>query len=312
MADSRYTMIFVAALATAGAATYGVWRVLDSTREAGRVATQTVVVAAKDLPEGTLVDQLSVTVSQWPVPTVPAGAYTRPDSVVGRVTRVPVFKGEPIVPGRLAPPGTAAGLEVKIGPGKRATAIRIDEVSGISGLIQPNSRVDVLVTLAESGTRSSRIAKLFMSNMRVLSVGTQTHRGADGRAIQATTVALEVTPDEAEQLAIAQQEGKLQLVLRGYGDPDSISTSGANARDVLGQLREEQAAVVTSRPPASRTAPRAAAQPVQEPVVAESTEVASPAKPESTTVRVIRSGEVSQQRFERDSTTRPQPNIPPR
>ena len=307
MADTRYTMIFVAALATAGAATYGVWRVLENTREASRVATQPVVVAAQDMPEGAQIDQLMVSVGQWPVPTVPAGAYSRTDSVIGRVTRVPVFKGEPIVPGRLAPPGTGPGLEVKISPGKRATAVRIDEVSGISGLIQPNSRVDVLVTLSATGDRNNRVSKLFMSNMRVLSVGTQVQRGDDGRAIQATTVALEVTPDEAEQLAIAQQEGKLQLVLRGYGDPDSVSTSGANARDVLSQLRAEAEAQTRPAPrPPARTVSRPAPAPVrQEPVV----QAPPPARPESLTVRVIRRGEEERQKFERDSVRQATPPL---
>ena len=306
MADTRYTMIFVAALATAGAATYGVWRVLENTREESRVATQPVIVASQDMPEGAQIDQLMVTVGQWPVPTVPAGAYSSVDSVIGRVTRVPVFRGEPIVPGRLAPAGTGPGLEVKISPGKRATAISIDEVSGISGLIQPNSRVDVLVTLAADGGRNNRMAKLFMSNMRVLSVGTQVQRGDDGRAIQATTVALEVTPDEAEQLAIAQQEGKLQLVLRGYGDPDSVSTTGANARDVLGQLRAEVQATAPA-PRVSRPAPRRAATPTPPPApVVEQ----APARPESLTVRVIRRGEEERQKFERDSAARTPP--PPR
>jgi pilus assembly protein CpaB len=301
MADSRYTMIFVAALATAGAATYGVWRVLENTREASRVATQAVVVAAQDMPEGALIDQLMISVGQWPVPTVPAGAYSSTDSVVGRVTRVPVFKGEPIVPGRLAPPGTGAGLVVKIAPGKRATAVKIDEVSGLSGLIQPDSRVDVLVTLAEDGNRNDQVAKLFMSNMRVLSVGTQVTRGEDGRAINATTAALEVTPEEAEQLAIAQQQGKIQLVLRGYGDPDSVTTGGAKAQDVLNQLRDAAAARTQTRPttprpavrpPAQRTTPAPEPQPV----------VQQPQRPESTTVRVIRGSDVKVQKFERDST----------
>jgi pilus assembly protein CpaB len=300
MADSRYTMIFVAALATAGAATYGVWRVLENTREASRVATQAVVVAAQDMPEGAQIDQLMISVGQWPVPTVPAGAYSSTDSVIGRVTRVPVFKGEPIVPGRLAPPGTGAGLVVKIAPGKRATAVKIDEVSGLSGLIQPDSRVDVLVTLAEDGNRNDQVAKLFMSNMRVLSVGTQVTRGEDGRPINATTAALEVTPEEAEQLAIAQQQGKIQLVLRGYGDPDSVTTGGAKAEDVLNQLRD--AARARSQPAAPRPAARppvrrAAPEPEPQPVVQQQAP-----RPESTTVRIIRGSDVKVQKFERDST----------
>src|SRR4029078_12363937 len=104
------------------------------------------------------------------------------------------------------------------------------------GLIQPNSRVDVMVTIRDE-KKNQQVAKLFMANMRVLSVGTQDTRTADNRPISATIVALEVTPVEAERLAIAQNEGRIQLVLRGYGDPDSIKTEGAKSADVLAQLR---------------------------------------------------------------------------
>jgi pilus assembly protein CpaB len=74
--------------------------------------------------------------------------------------------------------------------------------------------------------------------MRVLAVGTINQQSADNRPIQAPTVSLEVTPTEAERLMIAQAAGRIQLALRGYGDPDSIRTTGANSEDVLAQLRE--------------------------------------------------------------------------
>src|SRR5215211_428125 len=169
MAQRRYTTIFAAALLTAGAATFGIYRVLEATKAQNKVVTRPVVVAIQDVSEGRPVDKMSVAVAQWPVGTVPAGAFTSIDSVVGRVVRIDVFKGEVIVPGRLAPDGTAPGLQVKITPGKRAFAVRIDDVAGLSGLLQPNSRVDVLVTLRDNRTANgSQVAKLFMSNMRVL------------------------------------------------------------------------------------------------------------------------------------------------
>src|SRR5215203_230341 len=65
-----------------------------------KVATVPVVVAARDLPEGVVVDGVALVVAQWPAGTQPAGAFTTPESVVGRVTRVPVYKGEAIFPGR--------------------------------------------------------------------------------------------------------------------------------------------------------------------------------------------------------------------
>jgi pilus assembly protein CpaB len=203
---------------------------------------------------------------------------------------VSVFAGEAIVPGRLAPIGTGPGLELKIPPGQRAMAVRINDVAGISGLIQPNSRVDVLVTIQEPGT-SKQVAKLFMENMRVLSVGTEIQRDASGKPITATTVTLGVTPQQAERLAVAMNQGAIQLVLRGYGDPDSVKTGGATSSDVLSQLRGERAVA----PPPSRTgraAPRPAAPApvivIQRP----------PPPPDSAIVNVYRAGKSTPLKFD--------------
>src|SRR5919206_2413414 len=190
MAERRYTVVFYTAVITALAATFAVYRVLQQTREAHKVPTRAVVVAARDVPEGERLDRLMLTVGQWPGGPLPAGAFSTTDSLVGRVTRIAVFQGEPIVPGRLAPPGTGPGIEVKIAPGKRAMAVKINDVVGLNGLIQPNSRVDVLVTLKEDVAQNKQHAKVFMSNMRVLSVGTEVDRGDDGTPINATTATL--------------------------------------------------------------------------------------------------------------------------
>ncbi|HEX6533499.1 MAG TPA: Flp pilus assembly protein CpaB [Gemmatimonadaceae bacterium] len=301
MAERRYSLVFYAALLVAVAATYGVYVMLQQTRASARVATAPVVVAMADMPEGATIDRAMVATSQWPVPTIPAGAFASADSVAGRVTRVPIFKGEPIVPGRLAPTGTGPGLEVKITPGKRAMALRINDVAGISGFIQPNSRVDVMVTLANtSGATRQQVAKLFMENMRVLSVGTEVHRGSDGKPIQATTATLEVTPDEAERLAVAASQGSIQLVLRGYGDPDSIDTRGATSADVLSQMR-----IARPEPPAPRRVerpvrrPAPAAPPVAPVIIA----APPPRVPDSLVVKVYRGATVTQQKFDRGDST---------
>ena len=299
--ERRYRFVLYLALAVAAAATFGVYRVLTAMRASSRVATRPVVVAAMDISEGTSLTAAAMVVAQWPDVTVPAGVFDRPDSLLGRVARVPIFKGEPMVPGRLAPSGTTAGLEVKITPGKRAMAVRIDDVAGLSGLIQPNSRVDVLVTIRDQATEKlEQVSKLFMSNMRVLSIGTEVQRGADGKPINATTAALEVTPDEAERLAVAMREGAIQLVMRGYGDPDSISTDGADAGDVLAQLRGGRTARRNAAPVAAKPAPvvrKVVVAPAPLAVVAPVVKAPEPPKPESTTVRVYRGTQMSQQAF---------------
>jgi len=300
MAGRRYTSVFYVAVIIAALATFGVYRVLENTKASSRVATRPLVVAAKNIPEGTAVDRASISVREWPVATVPAGAYSSPDSLIGRVTRVAVFEGEPFVPGRLAPSGTGPGIEVKITPGKRAMGLRINDVAGVSGLIQPNSRVDVLVNIRSDGGR--QVSKLFMENMRVLSVGTRVERDAEGKAIEATTAALEVTPQEAERLAVAVNQGSIQLVLRGYGDPDSVRTKGANSSDVLSQLGN-----APERSPEPSARPVARRAPAPRPVAPAPVVTAPPPKPDSLTVTVFRGADVQRQKFEKPSDQKATP-----
>jgi pilus assembly protein CpaB len=302
MAGRRYTFVFYVAVAIAAIATFGVYRVLENTKASSRIATRPLVVAARNLAEGSSIDRSSLSVREWPVATVPAGAFASADSLIGRVTRVAIFEGEPLVPGRLAPNGTGPGIEVKITPGKRAMGLRINDVAGVSGLIQPNSRVDVLVNIRSNTDGGKQVSKLFMENMRVLSVGTRVERDAEGKAIEATTAALEVTPQEAERLAVAVNQGSIQLVLRGYGDPDSVKTRGASTSDVLSQLG--------SAPERSPEPPRPAVRrPVPQPRPAAPPPVASapPPKPDSLTVTVFRGADVQRQKFEKPADQKATP-----
>src|SRR5688500_1291628 len=301
MAAKRYSFVFYVAILVAIAATYSVFRVLESTKASSRVATSPVVVAARDINEGESIDRLAVTVSQWPVSTVPVGAYGRIDSVAGRVARVAVFNGEPIVPGRLAPEGTTPGLITKITPGKRAMAIRINDVSGIAGMIQPNSRVDIL--LATTVGAATRTAKIFMENMRVLAMQTSTTKTEDGRPIPATVATLEVTPEESELLGVAQQQGSIQLVLRGYGDPDSVKTRGATTADVERSLRDVQPPRATANNrPATRQAPvRGVPETVR---VREPVAVVPKPKADTNRVEIFRGATKTEAKFGKDSVRR--------
>jgi|SRR5690348_112841 len=296
MAERRYTTVLFAAMLTGLIATYGVYRYLQQAKAASQVPMQSVVVAARDVPEGEKLDRLALSLAQWPIGTAPESAFTNIDSAVGRVVRIPVFKGEAVVPGRLAPAGTGPGLEVKITPGMRAMAVKINDVAGLSGLIQPNNRVDVLVTLKANAQQNTKDeAKLFMSNMRVLSVGTQVERGDDGKPIQATTATLEVTPQQAEQLAVAMNEGTIQLVLRGFGDPDSVKTTGATATDVLAQLRTAGSTRNADQDPPKRMHARPRPAPAL-PAVRVAAD--PPPRPDSIVVRVYRGDKLTQQKFD--------------
>ncbi len=320
MTFNRYSVVLVATLVTAGMATFGVYRVIETTRTQNRVLLRPVIVATKDIPEGVSLTRGALERKDWPIISVPPGAFSDIDSAVGRVTRVSVYAGEVIVPGRLAPVGTGPGIQVKITPGKRAMAVKIDDVVGVSGLIQPDSRVDVLVTLRDKGPDGEQISKLFMSNMRVLSVGTVDRSGPDNRPIVATSATLEVTPIEAERLAVAMRDGTIQLVLRGFGDPDTVATKGATSVDVLQRPPKPAPPPVAAAtaPVRRKVAPRPAKvveKPAPAPVAPLIAPVVAPKKPDTLTIEVIRGDKVTQQRFEKtDSTRKPDSTIrkPPR
>ncbi|MGH7718760.1 MAG: Flp pilus assembly protein CpaB [Gemmatimonadaceae bacterium] len=292
MSERRYTAVFTISLLIAAAATYGVYRVLKAAEQGNQVDSRPVVVALRNLPQGVTIERAAVGTRNVPIQAIPAGAYSRTDSVIGRVTRVAVFEGEAIVPGRLAPVGASAGIEARIAPGKRGVGVRINDVAGMSGLIQPNSRVDVLVTLRDGAGRD-QMAKIFLTNVRVLSMGAETERMEEGRAIRASTATLELTPVEAEQIALAQRQGTIQLVLRGYGDGDSVDTEGTRVPDMLGQLRE------AVPPPTPRPAPRTTRpRPRVAPDTTPPTRIAPPPPPEPAVVKVFRGEKVTDQKFD--------------
>ena len=300
MAAKRYSFIFYAAIIVALVSTFGVYRVLEKAKENARIVTGPVVIAQKDMAEGAAIDRMAVAVVQWPVATIPVGAFTSIDSVVGRVARVTLFTGDPLVPGRLAPDGTGPGLEVKIAQGKRAVSFRINDVSGIAGLIRPDSRVDIVVVM-DGGADKGRLAKVFLQNMRILAIGSAPQPTEDGRPMNATVATVEATPNEGEQIALVTTQGQIQLMLRGYLDPNSAKTSGATTAQIVQGLNRAATVSTEPRPEVRRTASvrrETTPEPVQLP-----TPTPTPAKPKSdtSTVTLIRGREVSKEKFATDS-----------
>jgi len=214
---------------------------------------------------------------------------------------VTLFTGDPLVPGRLAPDGTGPGLEVKIAQGKRAVSFRINDVSGIAGLIRPNSRVDIVVVM-DGAADKGRLAKVFLQNMRILAIGSAPQPTEDGRPMNATVATVEATPDEGEQIALVTTQGQIQLMLRGYGDPNSAKTSGATtAQIVQGLNRAATVSTEPSRTELRRTTPvrRETAPPSASPLPSDLT--LTPPKSDSSTVTTIRGNHVSKEKFATDS-----------
>lgn len=199
--QNRLKIALVVAVFFGLVAAYGIFNFLRQQRQAAealRTQTQDVVIAAKDIAAGSTMSEAMlkdgrVRAIKWPKASVPAGAFETPTQVVGKVNRVKIMANEPILESRLS--GEGAGLTVRLEAGKRAIAVRVDEIIGVSGFIVPDDRVDVIVTTTPPGVndnKDARLSKIVLQNKRVLSVAQSTEQ-KDGKAQVARSITLEVS-----------------------------------------------------------------------------------------------------------------------
>ncbi len=237
--QNRLKIALVVAVFFGLIAAYGIYNFLSERQKAEdtmRAANQEIVVAAQDIPPGTIFNEETmkkglIKTTPWPKTSIPAGAFSSQQQMVGKVNRVKILANEPILESRLA--GEGAGLTVRLEAGKRALALRVDEIVGVSGFIVPDDRVDIILTTTPLGAaQDSKISKIVLQNKRVLSVAQSTEQ-KDGKPQLARSITLEVTPEEAEKLSLASQEGSIVLALRGLGDDAQLTTIGSNKRDLL-------------------------------------------------------------------------------
>jgi pilus assembly protein CpaB len=118
----------------------------------------------------------------------------------------------------------------------RAIAVKGDKVIGISGFINPGNRVDVIVTVKEPKTKKIK-SKIFLENAAVLATGTQIEKNDKGEPMPVDVYTLEVTPEQAEKVALAASEGRLQFALRGVTDSDDLLTKGVTIPELLAYER---------------------------------------------------------------------------
>jgi pilus assembly protein CpaB len=199
------------------------------------IETQPIAVSTVDLNWGTVVVKEMVKMEPYLKSSLPAGAFTDMGSVVGRVVISSIRAKEPFLQSRLAPQDVKTGGVAAVIPSKkRAVAVRVDKVIGVAGFIHPGNRVDVLVTVS-GGKTAQPITKIVLENMLVLAAGPEvyTAKGKEEKAAPVDVITLEVSPEEAEKLALAATEGKLQLALRGLTDTERVLTEGTSISTLL-------------------------------------------------------------------------------
>lgn len=195
-----------------------------------------VAMAAGDLPAGTRLTEQHIKMGKVESSNVPAGAFTDPQSLVGRVTKIALSTNQPIVPGILAEKEAGIGIGATLPEGMRAITVEINDVSGVAGFIQPTCRVDVVGTLQDNG---KSIAKTVLENIQVLAVGSRTgpaQPAEPGQPVEpARTITLLCTPEQAEKLELASSSTRIRLVLRNGEDKTTLNTPGVTLADLKGK-----------------------------------------------------------------------------
>ncbi len=240
---NRHILTVGIAVATACLASFGVYRAITRipVREV-EVARSFVVVATRSLPPGVRLAPADVRLAAWPSSSPVHESFSRVDAVVNRALLASVVQNEPLVQSKVAPLEAGAGLPPSIPPGMRAMSVKVNDVIGVAGFIDPGTRVDLVVTIRKKDDTTSRTA---VSNVQVLSAGTRSEQEkATVNAAQIakvapvasppTVVTLLVTPEDAERIALAQAEGQIMLVLRNPLDTEATATSGVHAAALFG------------------------------------------------------------------------------
>jgi pilus assembly protein CpaB len=219
----RTIMIVLLALVSGASAAVGVNR-LRYQEPAAKPDTVSIVVATRDLPRAAKLSPDSLTMREYPKDFVPACALMRMDDAVDRYVYIPLSKDEPVLEHKLAAKGVGPGIAPLIRKGMRAFTILTPSLaSGVAGFVLPGNRVDVLLTVSNSGSNDvtgGGSTTTLLQNVEILAVDQRVEAPADNKVDvkDLRSVTLLVTPDQAAKLDLGQNKGTLHLSLRHPDD----------------------------------------------------------------------------------------------
>jgi pilus assembly protein CpaB len=213
--------------------------------------TTKVAVATAPMAYGVDVTPDKVRFVDYPNASIPPGAFTTPAALMPpgqkRVALMSIAVNEPILASKISGAGQGASIAALLPDGMRAASVRINDVSGVAGFVQPNDSVDVLITRTIQDDLNTQLTDVLLLNVRVIAIDQQS-KNADGTPKVAKTATLEVNPIDAQKLALAQQVGDLGLVLRKPGEQDNPVVETVSMNDlrynVYGGARYPAPAVV--------------------------------------------------------------------
>lgn len=229
----------VAAIATA----ILLYAFLNSLNQPAEIATTGVLVAAQTIPANTSITAQMVKAVELPAEAIVPGSITESAQVVGKVSREEIYTGEQILASNLISPGDSGNqtLAYSVQPGKRAITIAVDVTSGLANLIRPGDHIDLIgdflvETVDASGqTNKKSYTVQLLQNITVLATDDNliAEKAEDGSATAYQTITLQVTPQQAMQVSMAQFEGQLRAILRSPLDEEETDLPNVTLDSLL-------------------------------------------------------------------------------
>jgi pilus assembly protein CpaB len=191
--------------------------------------TVDILIAKSDIGLGNVVSAGDLAWQPWPSSANGANFITRkaqPDALeqlAGSIARAPFVAGEPIREAKLVKAKGSGFMAAILPQGMRAVSTEISPENGAGGFILPNDRVDVILTRREKDpqTNETRPSETVLSNVRVLAIDQNVEEKGGQKVVVGKTATLELTPGQAETLALSRQLGSLALALRSITDAES-------------------------------------------------------------------------------------------
>ena len=243
-----------------------------------------VAVAAMPLAYGTDISPDKIKFVQYPQASLPPGTFKSMAELLPegkrRVVLRPIQVNQPLMAADLSGEGQNASIAALLPDGMRAATVSINDVSGVAGFVKPNDTVDVLITRQPIGgdgaAQGQQVTDVLLQNIRVIAMDQAA--ASNGQPAVSRTATLELTPIDAQKIALGQQLGQLSLVLRKPGEEQNIPNVQTVSLDDLrysyyGSQRPPEAkaggrpSAMASPPPAVRrqiarvTRPRAPVRP---------------------------------------------------
>ena len=235
MRGSSNLIILVVAIVLGGIAAVLARNWLAEHARARDAGVGTIVVAAAPLAFGAQLTADNTTEIPWSKAALPEGAFATKASLLKdgrRMMLALVARNEPILRSKITAPNQPATLSSMLDPGKRAVTVRVDDVRGVAGFIQPGDRVDVVLIRTEADSRNNdSYSDVILQSAKVLAIDQITGERTEQPTV-AKAVTLEVRPEDAQKILLATNIGRLSLILRQPAEADNDALRRVTERDL--------------------------------------------------------------------------------